>query len=338
MRDMIQLGVLDPMLYGAARAFEYLGIRGQDMLDRIGDGIIEYGLGEGYFEKANDPHQFVGNVVKFFLQNGYMSDISVSQSGDTLDISMWNWRFLPLMRKLRIRNSYLLTCPVCMANNAITKSAGGVSERISENVTPNGIYTMKVKIVPGTTNTESTVIPLHPADLTQTKINDQLNESVGLHAFETVAYGLACGFDYLGAQAQLILDNIGTGMLEFMREESNLKLPADVEGSLETLCTFMASRGLADTIRVQFSQTKVDVDFRNYHYLPVLKRLLERGRNLVSCPFTLTARAVIRDKGLRVGDMRWQVGTNDAQLTMTTLDADKQQFDENTVSRMMGPT
>jgi hypothetical protein len=37
-RGTIQFAVLDPMLYGAARAFDYLGFRGQDMLDRIGDG------------------------------------------------------------------------------------------------------------------------------------------------------------------------------------------------------------------------------------------------------------------------------------------------------------
>jgi len=335
MQGMIQLAVLDPMLYGAARAFDYLGVTGQDMLDRIGEGIIEYGLSEGYFEKANDPHQFVGNVVKFFIQNGYMSNVTVSQSDDTLDIAMWNWRFLPLMQKLRNRNSYLLTCPVCIANNAITKSVGGVSERISENVTPDGTYSMKVKIVPGTTNTQSTVVFAHPADLTKNKIKSQLNETVGLPAFETVAYGLACGFEYLGAQAQLILDNIGTEMLEFMREESNLELPDDIEGSLETLSTFMASKGLADNISVKHSPNRVDVVFTNYHYLPVLKRSLTKGRSLVSCPFTLTARAAIRNKGLRVGDMKWQIGTNDARLALTTLDADHQQFDESAVSKIM---
>ena len=335
MRGMIQLAVLDPMLYGAARAFDYLGVRGQDMLDRIGDGIIKYGLSEGYFERADDPHQFVGNVVKFFIQNGYMSDIAVSQSGDTLDIAMLNWRFLPLMRKLRTRNSYLLTCPVCMANNAITKSMGGVSERISENVTSNGTYSMRVKIVPGTTHTESTVIPPHPADLSQTGLKSQLNESVGLPAFETVLYGLACGFEYLGAQAQLILDTVGREMLEFMRDESNIELPGDLEASLHTLSTFMVSSGLADAIEAQLSLPQVIVDFKNYHYLPVLKRLVSDGKHLSSCPFTLAARAVIRNKGLAIRKMQWQILTDGARLTMTTMNMDTETFDENRVSGIM---
>ena len=139
-KRVIKLSVLDPMLYGAARAFDYLGFRGQDMIDRMGDEIIEYGVDSGYFEKSNDPHQFVNNVVKFFVENGYMDNVTVNQSGDTLEIGMSNWRFLPLMRKLRDRNLYLLTCPVCVANNTIIKSAGGISERVSENVTADGFF------------------------------------------------------------------------------------------------------------------------------------------------------------------------------------------------------
>jgi hypothetical protein len=273
--------------------------------------------------------------VKFFVQNGYMSNVTVNQSGDTLDIAMWNWRFLPLMQKLRHRNSYLLTCPVCIANNAITKSVGGVSERISENLTPDGTYSMRVKIVPGTRNTESTVVPLHPIDLTGTSFGSQLNEGLGVPAFETVAYGLAYGFEYLGAQAQLILDNVGMGMLEFMREESDLKLPEDLEGSLNALSTFMTARGLADTIQVQVAQSGVHVDFENYWYLPVLRRLLKGERKLVSCPFTLASRAVIRNNGLAVGDMRWQVSSEDAKLTTTTWDMNEREFDENRVGSVM---
>lgn len=181
----------------------------------------------------------------------------------------------------------------------------------------------------------TSIIPLNPADLSGTKLPSQLNESVGLPVFEAVAYGLACGFEYLGAQAQLILDNVGRGMLEFMREESNMQLPDDLEGSLHTLCTFMASRGLADSIRVQLSPSQVNVDFKNYHYLPVLKKLMNEGRSLPSCPFTLAARAVIRNKGLAVEDMQWQASTEDAQLKMTTVNLVDQQFDENKVGSMM---
>jgi len=202
-------------------------------------------------------------------------------------------------------------------------------------VTPDGTYSMRVKIVPGTVHTQSTVVFAHQADLTKNKIESQLSDSVGLAAFETVAYGLSCGFEYLGAQAQLILDNIGAEMLDFLHEESGLELSDDLEGSLESLGKFMESKGLADSISVKLSPNRVDVDFVNYHYLPVLKRSLAKGGSLVSCPFTLTARTVVRSKGLRVEDMKWQIGTSGARLAMTVLDADHQQFDENAVSEIM---
>jgi hypothetical protein len=305
------------------------------MVDRIGDGILEYGTKAGYFENSNDPHQFVGNVVKFFLENRYISNITVNQTGDTLEIGMQNWRFLPIMRKLRERNSYLLTCPVCMANNSITKAVGGISERLSENLTPDGDFSMKVKMLPGTRHVQASVISAHPADFTKTKLNGQLNETVGLPAFETVAYGLAYGFEYLGAQAQLLLDNVGKGMLEFMREETNINFSHDLGNSLETLSTFMSGGGLANAIHPRTSGSAMEVDFETYRYIPVLKKLMEEGRLLVSCPFTLAARALIQERGLATGEMKWQISTEDAKLTIPIIDAKNKTFDEEAMGNLM---
>ena len=332
---VIQLAVLDPLLYGAARAFDYLGFRGQDMLDRVGDGIVQYGLSEGYFEKSNDPAQFVTNVANFFVRNGYMSNASLKQDGNTLDIRMWDYRFLPLLRKLRDRNSYLITCPVCTASNAITKSIGAVSEKISENVAPDGSWTIKVKIVPGTENTERSVIAAKPADLQSVRSGADLNETIGSQAFESIAYGLAYGFEFLGAQAQLLLDNSGPGMIEFMEEESKLTFPTELEGALNVLSTFMSNGGLADAIHVQVSKGMVGVDFENSCYLPVLKRLLQEERNLVSCPFTLAARSVIKMRGMGVGDMNWQIEGRRIRLAMNTLGVNEREFDEEGVSKTM---
>jgi len=331
----IQLAVLDPLLYGAARAFDYLGFRGQDMLDKVGDGMIQYGLSEGYFEKSNDPLQFVTNVGKFFVQNGYMSNASVKPDGNTIDVQFWDYRYLPLMRRLRGRNSCLITCPVCMASNSITKSVGALTERISENVTQDGTWTMKMKIVPGTEHTERSVVSSKPADLYSVPLRANLEETIGTQAFQSIAYGLAYGFEFLGAQAQLLLDNVGSGMIEFMQEESKLRFPSQLEDALNVLSTFMSSGGLADTIHVQISNDAVGVNFENSRYLPVLARLLQEGRRLVSCPFTLAARSLIKARGLGVGDMNWKIAGEDASLTMVTADLNQQEFDEESVGNMM---
>lgn len=331
----VQFAILDPLLYGTARAFDYLGFRGQDMLDRIGEGIIQYGVSERYFEKSNDPHQFVGNVVKFFVENGYLTDVSVKQDGSTLEIGMGNWKFLPLMRKLRNSNSYLLTCPVCMANNAITKSAGGVSERMWETLAPDGRFTMKVRIVPGKQHVERSVIPALPANLKAANFGDALNQTLGARAFESIAYGLAYGFEFLGAQAQLLLDNIGPGMIQFMQDESNLTFPSELEDALNVLAKFMSKGGLANTIDVEVSKLGITVTFENSRYLPVLRRLLREEKELVSCPFILPARSLIKRQGLEVRGMKWQIADSNVRLDMRTIDSRQDEFNEEVVSKAM---
>jgi hypothetical protein len=332
---VIQLAVLDPLLYGAARAFDYLGFRGQDMLDKVGDGIIQYGLSEGYFERSNNLPQFVTNVGKFFVQNGYMSNASVKRDGNILEIQFGNYRFLPLMRKLRDRNSIMISCPICTAGNAITKSVGELCERISENVTEDGIWTIKLKIAPGTEHTERTVFASKPADLQSVRLGADLNDTIGTQAFQSIAYGLAYGFEFLGAQAQLLLDNVGSGMIEFMQEESKLAFPSPLEDALDVLSTFMSGGGLADTIHVQVSKGVVGVDFENSRYLPVLTRLLQEGRKLVSCPFTLAARSLIKARGLGVEDMSWKIEGENASLMMATVDLNEQEFNEESVGNIM---
>lgn len=336
--DVIQFAILDSLLYGAARAFDYLGVRGQDMLDRVGDGILQYGISEGYFEKSNDPLQFVGNVVKFFIRNGYLSNASVEHDGDMLDIEFWGYRFLPVMRKLRDRNSYMFTCPICLASNAITKSVGAVCERVSENLAQDGAWNLELKIVPGTEHTERSVFSRKPADLQTVHSGANLDGTIGTEAFESIAYGLAYGFEFLGAQAQLLLDNVGTGMVDFMHEESNLNFPSELDDALTLLSTFMSKRGLADVIHPQLLKGEIRVDFEKSRYLPVLKRLLQEGRELVSCPFTLAARSLIKMRGLAVGEMDWEIEGDNARLMMTTVNVKDQEFDEEAVGNMMGGT
>ena len=332
---VIQLAVLDPLLYGAARAFDYLGFRGQDMLDKVGDGIVQYGLSEDYFEKSDDVLQFVMNVGNFFVQNGYMSNASVKHDGNMLEVQFGNYRFLPLMRKLRDRNSCMISCPICTATNAITKSVGGLSQRISENVTQDGTWILKVTIAPGTEHTERTVFATKPGDLQSIDSGANLNKTIGIRAFQSILYGLAYGFEFLGAQAQLLLDNVGSGIIEFMQEESKLTFPSQLEDALNVLSTFMSKGGLADTIRIQVSKSEVRVHFENSRYLPVLQRLRQEDRKLVSCPFTLAARSLMKARGLAVEDMNWQIAGENASLVMALVPVNEREFDEESVSRMM---
>ena len=86
---------------------------------------------------------------------------------------------------------------------------------------------------------------------------------------------------------------------------------------------------------MQVSKGVVGVHFENWRYLPVLTRLLQEGRKLISCPFTLAARSLIKLRGLGVGDMGWKIEGENAKLMMTTVDLNAQRFDEESVGNMM---
>ena len=264
-----------------------------------------------------------------------MSNASLKQDGNMVEVRFGDYRFLPLLRKLRDHNSYMVTCPLCTASNSITKSVGGLADRISENVTQDGTWTLNLKIAPGTEHTERTVVARKPADLQSVRLGANLNKTIGSQAFQSIAYGLAYGFEFLGAQAQLLLDNVGSGMIEFMQEESRLKFPSQLEDALNLLSTFMSGGGLADMIHVQASNGVVRVNFKNSQYAPVLTRLLQEGRKLVSCPFTLAARSLIKARGVGVGDMKWKMSGENVSLIMTIKDLNEQQFDEESVGSMM---
>ena len=330
----IQLAVLDSVIYGAARAFDYLGHeRGQEMLDRIGTGIIDYGVKLNYLQLSKDPYQSISELIRFFKDNGYVSEVEFSPDGEAFLVKMHGWRFMGLMKKLRNQNCFLLTCPLCLARGAIEREEHRGSQVLSEGLSSDGTYSFRFRNV---SPADSVLTAPDHADLSTVQPTGYSNTKVGLPAFETVEYGLACGFEYLGAQAQLLLDNIGHGIIEFLRDEFHTKLPEGHKESLNKLAEFYVNQGLSDKIDIDLSRSEARFRFKNYRYSPVLKLLLEEGHPLTSCPFALAARGMFRDSGFVASDMKWALGNGrDATLAMKLRKISDQVFDEEKVASLM---
>jgi hypothetical protein len=331
--ETIQITVLDSVIYGAARAFDYLGPeRGQEMLDLIGNGIIDYCVKLNYLQPSKDPQEFLFRLVEFFKKYGYVSEVEVTPDGDAFSIKMRGWRYIGLMKKLRNQQCFLLTCPLCLARDAFEKANDQRSRYLTEELSPDGSYKIKVKQVPVG---DARFNLIEPADLSGVPPRSY-STIVGLPVFETVEYGLACGFEYLGAQAQLLLDNIGRGTIEFLQDELHLELPSGYERALPKLAEFFIKEGLCDGIESDLSESQVKLRFRNYRYSPVLKRLLEEGHPLTSCPFVLAARGILRENGFVVSEMNWTLGNGrDAALAMKLRKISGQVFDEEAVASLM---
>jgi len=332
--ETIQISVLDSVIYGAATAFDYLGAeRGQEMLDRIGNGIIDYAVRLKYLEPSKDPLQFISGLVTFFKKNGYVSEIEFAPDGEAFVIKMHGWRFIGLMKKLRNQDCYLLTCPLCLARGAFERANDYTSRVLKEELSADGTYVIRVKNFPlaGSMPTAPT-----PADLRVIPPTGYSTTKVGLPVFETVEYGLACGFEYLGAQAQLLLDNIGRGTIEFLRNELHLEFRGEYQESLPKLAEFYVKQGLSDGIDIDLSASGIKFRFKNYRYVPVLKLLLEEGHPLTSCPFVLAARGILRNAGIVASNMTWTLGKDrDATLVMKLQEISNQVFDEEKVASLM---
>jgi hypothetical protein len=228
---------------------------------------------------------------------------------------------------------------LCLARGAYEKANKSGSQTLTEDLLPDGTYSIRVKHFSRADprfSLERISKSIKPADLSQVPPTEYSTTEVGLPVFETVEYGLACGFEFLGAQAQLLLDNIGRGTVEFLREELHVKLPSSYRKSLIKLAEFYVKEGLADKIDVDLSGSDIKFRFSNYRYGPVLKHLLEEGHPLTSCPFVLAARGIFRDNGLVVSNLMWTLGKDlDASLTLRLRNISDQVFDEEKVASLM---
>jgi hypothetical protein len=330
--ESIELPVLDSVLYGAAKAFDYLGIRGQDMLDKVGEGILDYCIKKGFIKRVDDPQQFAYGIVAFFKDNGYVANVELTQDNEIITVTMRDWSYMPLMSKLRNQSCFLLSCPLCLANNSFRKTNSLGWKAINERVTADGDYTVQFRVVPPSAAAN---VPPEPDDMSTVKTESNVGKRIGLPAFEATEYGLAWAFDYLGAQGQLLLDNVGSGAVEFLESELHVQLPKNHRKALQELSSFYTQGGLADRIDLDLSDSKLEAAFTNYRYAPVLERLLDEGYRLTSCPFTLAARAVLRNAGLAATDMQWKVlNDRNAEMKME-LRVAGQEFDEDKIGRMM---
>ncbi len=333
--ETIQLVVLNSVLYGAAKAVDYLGRDGQVMLDKIGEGILDYLVKEGYIEDLSNLEKVRSANRRFFQENGYISDIGYVREADVVTITYRGWQYLDVMKKLRSQGCSLYACPFCLAGESILRVNSIVAEPISEYFLPDGAYVRKLKLVRANADTApSSMLPSDAPDLSM--VRPDHDRKVGLGAFEAVEYGLARGFAFLGAQAQLLLDSIGRGIVEFLQDELQLNLTKEHARSVQELASFYASRGLADKIEVHVSSSEARVEFMNYRYASVLKRLLDEGVHLVSCPFTLAMRTVLRNAGFAATEIKWRFDAGqDVALTMPLLYIVDKQFDEERVAGLM---
>jgi len=124
--------------------------------------------------------------------------------------------------------------------------------------------------------------------------------------YEAVLYGMTSALDdQLGAQAQLLLQRIGTGMLEYLIGVGAIENSDDLETLAQRVADYYVSAGYTRSFRGGLEGPNVWMSrYESAPYFPnVIRRLRNKGSALFSCPLCLTGQSVWINQGWRFGDV-----------------------------------
>ncbi len=119
--------------------------------------------------------------------------------------------------------------------------------------------------------------------------------------YEMALYGVTKALDnQLGAQAQLILDRIGTAMVDYLVDARVVERSDDLEVLFYRIKQYFMKGGFAKNgdFRIEGSPPKALVATWTYapYYTNVLKRLRNEGSALFSCPVCLMGESMLTEK------------------------------------------
>jgi hypothetical protein len=126
--------------------------------------------------------------------------------------------------------------------------------------------------------------------------------------YEMVLYGMTKALDdQLGVQGQLILDRIGTGMLDYLLELGAIERSDDQNKLLQHVIDYFVKAGYAKSFHFELEGSPPDTFVSRYesarYYTTVFRRIRKEGSALLSCPLCLVGHSVWATQGWKFGDV-----------------------------------
>jgi len=133
-------------------------------------------------------------------------------------------------------------------------------------------------------------------------------EKVDWVLYEMVLYGMTKALDdQLGVQGQLILDRIGTGMLDYLLELGAINRSDDPNKLVQNAVDYFVKAGYAKSFRFELEGAPPDTFVSRYesarYYTTVFRRIRKEGSALLSCPLCLIGHSVWATQGWKFGDI-----------------------------------
>ena len=133
-------------------------------------------------------------------------------------------------------------------------------------------------------------------------------EKVDWVLYEMVLYGMTKALDdQLGVQGQLILDRIGTGMLDYLLELGAIERSDDHMILLQNVIDYFVKAGYAKSFQFELEGAPPDTFVSRYesarYYTTVFRRIQKEGSALLSCPLCLVGHSIWGTQGWKFGDI-----------------------------------
>ena len=133
-------------------------------------------------------------------------------------------------------------------------------------------------------------------------------EKVDWVLYEMVLYGMTKALDdQLGVQGQLILDRIGTGMLDYLLELGAVERSDDPKMLIQSVIDYFVKAGYAKSFRFELEGAPPDTFVSRYesarYYTTVFRRIRKEGSALLSCPLCLVGHSIWGTQGWKFGDI-----------------------------------
>jgi len=126
--------------------------------------------------------------------------------------------------------------------------------------------------------------------------------------YEAVLYSMTKVLDdQLGVQAQIILDQIGTSMLDYLLEAGAIKKSDDPAKLIQNVIDYFVKAGYTKSFRFELEGAPPDTFVSRYqsarYYTTVYRRIQKEGSALLSCPLCLIGHSVWATQGWRFGNI-----------------------------------
>ncbi len=125
--------------------------------------------------------------------------------------------------------------------------------------------------------------------------------------YEMVLYGMTKVLDdQLGVQAQLILERIGTLMLDYLIEVGAIERSNDQKTLIQNVIDYFVKAGYAKSFRYELEGAPPDTFVSRYEsarfFTTVFRRNQKEGSALLSCPLCLIGRSIWATEGWKFGN------------------------------------